>query len=65
MEADRISDLNYALMQALGHLFLGEGRSLLSMLKFVFLVHAFWFLGIHGSNLLENVARNLFSPELK
>ena len=57
-----VSDLNYALMQALGHLFLGEGRSLLSMLKFVFLVHAFWFLGIHGSNLLENVARNLFSP---
>ncbi len=59
-----ITDLNSFSMEFLSRFFIGEERSLGSLLKFVFLVHAFWFFGIHGSNLLENIAHTLFAPTL-
>lgn len=31
---------------------------------FVFLIHIFWFFGMHGSNILEPVAQNIFVPAL-
>ena len=37
------------------------GRNLGSGLLFIFLMHFTWFFGIHGSNLLDNVARNVFA----
>lgn len=41
---------------------MGMGRNLGSVLLFVFLIHFFWFFGIHGNHLLENVAQTLFVP---
>ena len=55
-----ITDINTFSMDFLSRFFIGENRSLFSLLKFVFLVHSFWFVGIHGSNLLENIAQTLF-----
>ena len=48
--------LSYACEILFSHL----GRTFLSALLFVFLVHLMWFFGIHGSNVLYNVAENLF-----
>ncbi|MFL0194147.1 EAL domain-containing protein [Clostridium sp. WILCCON 0269] len=31
---------------------------------FIFLIHVFWFLGMHGSNILEPVAQSIFVPAL-
>lgn len=36
-----------------------------SGILFIFLIHIFWFLGIHGSNILEPVAQNIFMPALE
>ncbi|MGI6084122.1 MAG: EAL domain-containing protein [Acetivibrionales bacterium] len=37
---------------------------LLSGIIFIMLVHIFWFFGMHGSNILEPVAKNIFVPAL-
>lgn len=55
-------DLEDLLTRGMGRLFAGGERNIWSLLEFVFLVHIFWFFGIHGSNLLENVAREIFVP---
>lgn len=55
-------DLQSFLTRILTGLFAGGKRNIWSLLEFVFLVHSFWFFGIHGSNLLESVARDLFVP---
>ena len=55
-------DFQTFLTRSLSGLFAGGKRNLWSLLEFVFLVHGFWFFGIHGSNLLESVARDLFVP---
>lgn len=59
-----ISDFQAFQTAFLSGLFIGGGRNLASMLQFVFLVHLFWFFGIHGSNVLESVAQSLFMPGL-
>ncbi|HYH01944.1 MAG TPA: EAL domain-containing protein [Bacillota bacterium] len=33
-----------------------------SAILFMLLIHVFWFFGMHGSNILEQVAQNLFAP---
>lgn len=42
------------------NLFNNMGRNLVSALLFIFLMHLMWFFGIHGSNVLDTVAKNLF-----
>jgi lactose/cellobiose-specific phosphotransferase system IIC component len=44
--------------------FLKLGSSLGSAVLFIFLIHTFWFLGMHGSNILEPVAQNIFANAL-
>nr|WP_162990856.1 EAL domain-containing protein [Maliibacterium massiliense] len=40
------------------------GRSLGSALLFVLLMHLLWFFGIHGSNVLDPIARGLFADSI-
>ncbi|UDN61940.1 EAL domain-containing protein [Clostridioides sp. ES-W-0016-02] len=42
------------------NIFNSMGRNLMSALLFIFLMHFMWFFGIHGSNVLDTVAKNLF-----
>jgi lactose/cellobiose-specific phosphotransferase system IIC component len=49
---------------ALLKLFRAPGPTVWNALLFVLLVHCFWMLGIHGSMLLEPVARGIFVPGL-
>ncbi len=50
-----LSDFNAALFSRIG-INLGSG------LLFILLMHLMWFFGIHGSNILDNVARSVFEP---
>lgn len=45
-----------------GTLFHNMGRSLWSMLLYVFLSSLLWFFGIHGTDVLEGVSLSLFAP---
>ena len=36
----------------------------MSALLFIFLMHFMWFFGIHGSNVLDTVAKNLFENSM-
>lgn len=47
------------------NLFIGMGRTLLSEVLFVIISSLLWFFGIHGSNVLENVSRNIFAQGLE
>ncbi|HBG0707419.1 EAL domain-containing protein [Clostridioides difficile] len=40
------------------------GTNLMSALLFIFLMHFMWFFGIHGSNVLDTVAKNLFENSI-
>lgn len=40
------------------------GRNLMSALLFIFLMHFMWFFGIHGSNVLDTVAKKLFENSM-
>lgn len=40
------------------------GTGLFGSAVFVFLIHALWFFGIHGSNLLYGVSESLFAPRM-
>lgn len=40
------------------------GTNLMSALLFIFLMHFMWFFGIHGSNVLDTVAKNLFENSM-
>lgn len=44
------------------HLFNWLGNGLIGTLMYVFFVHFLWFFGIHGMNVLDMVARQLFEP---
>lgn len=57
-----VPDIHRALMDALTGVFAERRAGLGSMVKFVLMVHVMWFMGMHGSNILENVARTLFVP---
>lgn len=47
------------------NLFIGMGRTLLSEVLFVIISSLLWFFGIHGSNVLESVSRNIFAQGLE
>ncbi len=59
-----ISDIPKFVSDVLCGLFAQVESPFWSALLFVGLVHIFWFFGMHGSNILEPVARNLFVPAL-
>lgn len=46
------------------NIFKSMGRNLMSALLFIFLMHFMWFFGIHGSNVLDTVAKNLFENSM-
>ncbi len=56
-----VKDFQSFLSQQLMTLFQNLGRNLFSGLLFMFLLHVMWFFGIHGANVLDEVARNVFS----
>ncbi len=59
-----ISDLHSYLAGLLSKLFLEIKSPFWSGLLYLLLVHIFWFVGMHGGNILEPVARSLFTPAL-
>ena len=59
-----ISDLQGFLSSLFSGLFARIGSPFWGSLLFVFLVHLLWFFGMHGSNILEPVARSIYVPGL-
>lgn len=59
-----INDVQTILTQGLGHIFQFIQSPFLSSILFILLVQIFWFFGIHGSNVLEHVAKDLFSSAM-
>ena len=47
------------------NLFLGIGRSCLSGVLFLVMVHFFWIFGIHGNNMLNSVSTEIFEGGVK
>lgn len=41
------------------------GRGLIGTLLYVFFVHFLWFFGVHGTNALDMVAKQLFEPSIE
>lgn len=59
-----ITELRIFLSDVFVRLFSMVNSSFLSALLFILCVHVFWFVGIHGSNVLEPVAQMLFASGL-
>ena len=49
------------LADAMIRLFMGLGKGLLSGILFVFFLGTFWFFGIHGGNVMDNVSQQYFA----
>jgi len=60
-----IENLQNAIASFLNGVFAHIGSTFWRGMTFMLLVHVYWFLGIHGSNMLETVAQNIFVPALK
>ncbi len=60
-----VSSFHGLYTEAINHLFDALGRSFAGGLLFVTISSILWFFGIHGSNVLEGVAQNLFVPALE
>jgi lactose/cellobiose-specific phosphotransferase system IIC component len=58
------ADLHVFVYSLLRGVFDSLQSSLGSALLFVFATHLFWFCGLHGNNVLEHVAQNLWAPKL-
>lgn len=61
MSAFGINDLQSLISDAMLTIFTALGTTLFSGVVFIFLLHLMWFFGIHGGNVLDNVARNYFA----
>jgi lactose/cellobiose-specific phosphotransferase system IIC component len=59
-----ITHIQNLISDSLTSLFSGIKSPLLSGILFIPLVHIFWFFGMHGSNILEPVAKSIFIPAL-
>ena len=57
-------DLQTLISAKMTTIFSNLGNTLPSGLLFIFLIHFFWFFGLHGNNMLETVAQNVFVPAL-
>ena len=54
------SNFQTLLADSITSLFSDMGRTFGSSILFIFLLHIMWFFGIHGGNILDEVAKNLF-----
>lgn len=61
MRALGIQDVQALISDAMLTIFTALGTTLFSGIVFIFLLHLMWFFGIHGGNVLDNVARNYFA----
>jgi len=59
-----IEDIQAFISSAFSQVVLSVNSPFWSGVLFILSVHAFWFLGMHGSNLLEPVAQSVFVPAL-
>lgn len=59
-----IEDIQAFVSRAFSQLVVGVNSPFWSGVLFILLIHLFWFLGMHGSNLLEPVAQSVFVPAL-
>ncbi len=59
-----ISDIQSFLSSFFSSMFSKMDSPFWSAILFVFLIHIFWFFGMHGSNILEPVAQGIFAPAL-
>lgn len=55
-----ITDLQSLISNFFSGLFAKMGYSLGSGVLFIFIIHFFWFFGMHGSNILEPVSQSIF-----
>ena len=60
-----IESLQEAIASSFNSVFAHIGSAFWQGITFVFLVHVYWFFGIHGSNMLETVAQDIFIPALQ
>ncbi len=60
-----VSGLSELVSDGLESVFEYMGRTLPSGLLFVLLLNLMWTMGIHGSNMLESVARSIFYPAIE
>lgn len=54
------AESNWAFSAIVDQLFDKLGKSIFSGIIFLFFMHFMWFFGIHGSNMLDDVAKNVF-----
>lgn len=59
-----VSDLHVFIYDMLRDIFTFLRGNLLSAVIFVFSIQLFWFCGLHGNNILENVTQQLWVPKL-
>jgi len=60
-----VTDLQIVISGFFKGMFSEMEYSLPSGILFIFLVHFFWFFGLHGSNILEPVTQSIFVPALQ
>lgn len=59
-----IYDIQNFITQQILHIFNSINSSFLKGFLFVSLVHIFWFLGVHGSNILEPISQLIYTPSV-
>lgn len=59
-----ISDISAAMNRFMQIPFLNMENNLLGALIFSFVSHSLWIFGIHGNNVLDNVARSIYLPAI-
>lgn len=59
-----VSHIQSFISDSLNYLFNKIQSPLLRGILFIALIHIFWFFGMHGNNILEPVAENIFIPAL-
>lgn len=62
--AFRITDVSVFLSNVMCSLFSNIINPYIRALLFILLIHILWFFGMHGSNILERVAQNIYVPAL-
>ena len=58
----QISNIQSFIQNSFSNIFIKIDSPFISGLFFIFLVHVFWFFGIHGSNVLEPAVQTIFAP---
>ncbi len=56
-----VKNLSDLLAEAMINVFTGLGKGILTGVLFVFFLNVFWFFGIHGGNVMDNVSQQYFA----